>query len=96
MRLHRFYTGPDLELKHDFWLRDPALIWQWVRVLRYKPRQQVVLFDGVRTERLYEILRLSDKEAHLKMITELVRKTPKKDIYLLWALLKKDKNDLVL
>lgn len=96
MRLHRFYTGPHLELKHDFWLRDKALLWQWGRVLRFKPGQEVILFDGVRSERLYKIISLSEQTANLKMITELVRKLPQKEIYLLWALLKKDKNDLVL
>lgn len=96
MRLHRFYTGPDLELKHDFWLHDQRLIHQWRNVLRMQTGQEVVLFDGVGEDRLYKIVELTDKEAHLQMITELARKTPAKEIYLLWSLLKKDKNDWVL
>lgn len=96
MRLHRFYTGKDLELKHDFWLHDQRLIHQWRNVLRMQAGQEVVLFDGVGEDRLYKIAELTDKEAHLQMITELARKTPAKEIYLLWSLLKKDKNDWVL
>ncbi len=96
MRLHRFYVEPATRLKHDFWLREPKLLWQWRRVLRYKAGQQVVLFDGEQHERLYEITSLSDREAHLKHITDFVRKVPAREVYLLWTLLKKDKNDWVL
>ena len=96
MRLHRFYVGTELELKHNFWMNDQRILHQWKRVLRYQAGQQVVLFDGVETERLYRIVELSDTEAHLELITDFERKLPAKDVYLLWALLKKDKNDWVL
>jgi 16S rRNA (uracil1498-N3)-methyltransferase len=95
-RLHRFYVGTELELKHDFWLHDERLIYQWKKVLRYQTGQQVLLFDGVQTDRIYKIVELKDDEAHLQLITETERQTPPKDIYLLWSLLKKDKNDWVL
>lgn len=96
MRLHRFYTGKDLELKHDFWLHDERLIHQWRHVLRMLAGQDVVLFDGIGEDRLYKLVELTDKEAHLQLVTELKRKTPAKEIFLLWSLLKKDKNDWVL
>jgi 16S rRNA (uracil1498-N3)-methyltransferase len=96
MRIHRFYVGKDTALKHDFWLHDQRLIHQWRNVLRMQAGQEVVLFDGVGEDRLYKIAELTDKEAHLQMVTELERKTPAKEIYLLWSLLKKDKNDWVL
>lgn len=96
MRVHRFYVSPHIELKHDFWLHDEALIAQWNRVLRFKPGQEVVLFDGVDHERLYRILELTGREAHLQLITDYVRKLPKREIYLFWSLLKRDKNDWVL
>lgn len=96
MRVHRFYTGTGLELTHDFWLHDERLIHQWRNVLRMQPGQELVLFDGVGEDRLYKIVELTDKEAHLEMVTELARKTPAKEVYLLWSLLKKDKNDWVL
>ena len=96
MRYHRFYLPPPVELKHDFWLHDARLVHQWFRVLRFRPGQEVLLFDGIRTERLYQITDLNEREAHLLLRTDYVRKLPQKEIYLLWSLLKKDKNDWVL
>lgn len=95
-RVHRFYTGPDLKLKSDFWIHDEALLWQWNKVLRFRDGQKVILFDGDKTDRLYQVVELKKTEAHLKMITELERKLPDKHIYLMWSLLKKDNNDHVL
>lgn len=95
-RVHRFYVGKDFELKHSFWLHDQRLIHQWNKVLRYQTGQNVLLFDGVETDRLYKILELKPDEAHLELITDYDRQLPKKDVYLLWSLLKKDKNDWVL
>lgn len=96
MRIHRFYTGEDVELKHDFWLHDMRLINQWRRVLRMQPGQEVLLFDGVRADRLYKITELTETEAHLQLVTDYARTLPKREVYLLWSLLKKDKNDWVL
>jgi 16S rRNA (uracil1498-N3)-methyltransferase len=96
MRAHRFYTGKDLELKHDFWIHDGRLVYQWRTVLRMQPGQEVVLFDGVRAERLYKIVELNEREAHMQLVTDFVRQTPARELYLLWSLLKKDKNDWVL
>lgn len=96
MRIHRFYVGTDIALRHNFWLHDERLIHQWYRVLRFRPGQQVVLFDGVRSDRLYAITALTEREAHLEYRTDYVRSLPPKETYLLWALLKKDKNDWVL
>ncbi|MDB5163538.1 MAG: hypothetical protein JWS12_155 [Candidatus Saccharibacteria bacterium] len=93
MKIHRFYA-PHIELKHDFWLHDPGLLQQWRKVLRFKAGEQLVLFDG-QQDRLYKLLELKDAEAHLVLITEYARKLPAKNIYLFWALLKKDKNDWV-
>ncbi len=96
-RLHRFFVAPDIaELSHDFWLHDERLVHQWHKVLRYQSGQQVLLFDGIRTERLYTILELSHREAKLSLVTDYVRQLPSKNMYLLWSLLKKDKNDWVL
>lgn len=98
MKIHRFYIDPEstTELKHDFWLHDERLIHQWRNVLRFSPGQQVVLFDGRENERLYNIAELTAREAHLQLITDYARKTPSKEVYLFWSLLKKDKNDWVL
>lgn len=96
MRSHRFYTDGHIELKKEFWLRDEALLWQWNKVLRFKPGQEIVLFDGTKTDRLYKLLNIDSTGAQLKMITELERRLPSKHIYLFWSLLKKDNNEHIL
>lgn len=95
MKLHRFYVGDEIQLKSDFWLHNEALLWQWNRVLRFSSGQKIGLFNESK-DRIYEIIEISKKEAHLKMITEREPVIPKKHIYLFWSLLKKDNNELVL
>jgi 16S rRNA (uracil1498-N3)-methyltransferase len=95
MRLHRFYV-PDLKLAHDQWLHDQGLLHQWRNVLRYRPGQQVVLFDGQKHEHLYSLESLDKTEARLVYITDFDRKLPKRQVYLCWSLLKKDKNEWIL
>lgn len=96
MRVHRFFVGDEIELKKDFWLHDEAMLWQWNKVLRFKEDQQVILFDGRQTDRLYKIAKLDKTEAHLTMVTELEQSLPDKHVYLFWSLLKKDNNELIL
>ncbi len=96
MRVHRFYTGPDTKLENRFWLHNKDLLWQWNKVLRFRENQEVILFDGQQTDRLYKITKLDKSEANLEMITELKRQLPVKHVYLFWSLLKKDNNDLIL
>lgn len=95
-RLHRFYVGDSVELKHDFWLHDERLVWQWRKVLRMHNGQELVLFDGVRSDRLYRLVELGEREAHLEYVTDFERQVPKREVYLLWSLLKKDKNEWVM
>lgn len=96
MRIHRFYVPAPTELKHDFWLHDEKLIHQWHNVLRFAVGQELVLFDGTTHDRLYKIDEIKDNEAHLLYVTDFERKLPKHEVYLLWSLLKKDKNDWIL
>jgi 16S rRNA (uracil1498-N3)-methyltransferase len=96
VRLHRFYTGPDVKLEHYVWLKDKRIIDQWQKVLRYRAGQEVILFDGVEHERLYVISELKKDAAHLELVTDFTPKTPEREVYLFWSLLKKDKNDWVL
>lgn len=96
MKIHRFYVGQTIELKHDFWLHDERLMHQWNKVLRLRQGEQVALFDGTSTDRLYTIAELKDNEAHVQLVTDYERQLPAREVYLLWALLKKDKNDWVL
>lgn len=96
MKLHRFYTDPQLPLEQHIWLKDPVLLKQWRKVLRFQAGQQIVLFNGQNIERLYRLKQLGPGEAELDLITELVPKTPHRSVHLLWSLLKKDKNDWVI
>lgn len=96
MRLHRFYTGTELALEHYVTLKDERLLHQWQRVLRYRVGQQVILFDGAGHEALYGITELQKRSATLELITRLESAVPERQVYLLWSLLKKDKNDWVL
>lgn len=102
MRLHRFYAGGlktkwgKVELEKNFWVHDERLMNQWLRVLRYRVGDELVLFDET-TERLYKITKIEVPDSvHLELVTEMDRELPKKHVYLLWSLLKKDKNDWVL
>lgn len=95
MKLHRFYVS-DLELEHDFWLKDERLFHQWSRVLRFELGREIVLFNRERQEKLYRIVKFGDNATHLELITEMDSKLPKKEVYLCFSVLKKDKNDWVL
>lgn len=95
MKIHRFYL-PNIELSQEFWLQEPNLLHQWNKVLRFRPGQEVVLFDGVKHDKLYRLEEINPKEVRVVHITDYARKQPSKNIYLLWSLLKNDKNDWVL
>lgn len=96
MRAHRFWVGPRIQLKKDFWLHDERLLWQWNKVLRFNPGQKIILFDGEKTDRLYELVSLAASEAHLRLLTELKRNLPPAHVYLFWSLLKRENNEFVL
>ncbi len=95
MKIHRFYT-PSLMLDHSLWVRESELLHQWTKVLRFRPGQEVVLFDGVQHDKLYKITEITKNEVHLEYMTDYQRRLPSKNVYLFWSLLKKDKNDWVL
>lgn len=78
------------------WLHDEKILWQWRKVLRFEVGREVVLFNGKGEDRLYTITKLAEDEAGLTLVTELEPVRPKREVYLLWGLLKKDKNDWVL
>lgn len=95
MKLHRFYVQ-DMDLTHDFWMKDVKLFHQWTRVLRFEVGREVALFNDRCEERLYRIVKIGTDATHLELITELASKIPERDVYLCFSLLKKDKNDWVL
>lgn len=97
MKIHRFYVPEEVvSLVHDFWLHDTGLLWQWNKVLRFRAGHELVLFDGRGHDSLYRLEELKPDEAHLVHITDFRPVVPARNTYLLWALLKKDKNDWVL
>ncbi len=101
-RLHRFYAGHlhdkygPLELRQHVWVSDPELFNQWSRVLRYKLGDELVLFSGTGEDRLYKIHKIEDTSIGLELITELEPVYPKRELYLFFSMLKKDKNEWVL
>jgi 16S rRNA (uracil1498-N3)-methyltransferase len=102
MKLHRFYInemhnkfGP-IALGAELWVHDEKILNQWLRVLRYKVDDSLVLFND-NEERLYKISEIEyPHSVKLQMITELERNIPKRRVVVLWTILKKDKNDWVL
>lgn len=95
MKLHRFYVD-DMELQHNFWMQNKELFHQWTRVLRFQTGRELVIFNNNQEEKLYKIIKIGNDAVQLELITEMHPKLPKKDIYLCFSLLKKDKNDWVL
>jgi 16S rRNA (uracil1498-N3)-methyltransferase len=95
MKLHRFYL-PNTDLTHEFWMDDAGLFHQWSKVLRFEVGRELVLFNDKREERLYRIERYGDNAVKLALLTEREPQVPKRELYLCFALLKKDKNEWVL
>ena len=102
MKLHRFFAGHlhdkfgPIELRKPVWINDPALINQWSRVLRYKLGDDLVLFNGKGEDRLYKIHKFEEMSIGLELVTELEPVYPKRELYLFFSMLKKDKNEWVL
>lgn len=101
MRLHRFYIsemhnrfGP-INMGEELWVHDEKLLNQWLKVLRYRVGDQLILFND-EEERLYKIAVIEENSVKLVMETEIRRNLPTKQLYLLWSILKKDKNDWVI
>lgn len=102
MKIHRFYAGDlhdkrgPLELSHKVWVHDPLLLKQWLKVLRFRVGDELVLFDGQGEDRLYKVSAIEEGSVGLEYVTQLDPKQPSRHVYLFWSLLKSDNNDLVL
>lgn len=100
--MNRFYTGETkdrsgiLELTDHVWVNDTGLVNQITRVLRMRPGEELVLFDGKGTERLYKIEEIEPKAVHLYRVTDITPKHPRRKLLLAFSMLKKDKNEWVL
>lgn len=87
--------GP-IALGHEVWIHDERLLHQWLKVLRFHAGDEVVLFNGDE-ERLYTIAQVERSDSvKLELVTELNLTVPSRKVYLLWAVLKNDKNDWIL
>ena len=102
MKLHRFYIhemhnrfGP-IALGHEVWIHDTTLLHQWLNVLRFRVGDQLVLFNDTE-ERLYTIATIQGTDSvKLELLTDIERCVATREVYLVWSLLKKDKNDWIL
>ena len=101
MRLHRFYIKENDQLDQvigsaKLWIHNEKLLNQWLKVFRFRFGQELILFNDTR-ECLYRISSIEKSDSvQLEHITDLIRKTPKRHVYLFWALLKSDKNEWIL
>ncbi len=101
MKLHRFYIQEmhnkygEVPIGETVWVHDEKVIKQWIKVLRYRVGDELIIFNN-QEERLYKIEVISEDSVKLQMITQLERQIPHKKVYLFWSVLKKDKNDWVL
>jgi 16S rRNA (uracil1498-N3)-methyltransferase len=79
----------------NFWVNDPELVHQWTRVLRLTRDDEIILMDGQGLDRQYVIEQVDAHGVKLKLVTTLDPVKAAHDVYLFWALLKKDKNEWV-
>lgn len=94
---NRFFVSADTILKSKFIIKNPGLLHQMTRVLRFKPGEIIQLLDS--TGKIYEArVKEINKKAVIGEIINILEKpdTPKYKINLCMALLKKDKFEWVL
>ncbi len=94
MRLHRFFVGDILSGQVDgqkkLVISDEGLVHQWQKVFRLKSGDNVVLFDGSGREYTCKIEMLSKGGAEVSVGESRALHSPKKDVWLCVALIKKD------
>lgn len=95
MKLHRYYVH-EHDLRENLSLKEQDLLNQWNKVLRYKKGREVVLFNSARDIKKYRIDLIDKKEVHLSFVSNEQVVLPKKEVYLCFSLLKKDKNEWIL
>jgi 16S rRNA (uracil1498-N3)-methyltransferase len=96
MRLHRFYIN-QTPLKTQIVLEDPKLINQWLRVLRLKIGDCVILFDGSGFDYKYMLSDINKKKAELKLLEKNQNSIlPSFNLTLCPSLIKKDKLEWVI
>lgn len=94
MRQHRFYTPTSLDSRHVV-VDDSRLLHQWRKVLRVTTGQEVILFNDTH-EAVYQMEALTPSQAEFQFVVGRERQLPSRQVYILWSLLKRDKNDWVI
>jgi 16S rRNA (uracil1498-N3)-methyltransferase len=95
MRLHRFYIDTPIS-GSTFDVTNHDLVHQWRSVFRYNVGSQVILFNGTGTDYLCMISSLRSLGATLSVLRETKTEvTPRKNIWLCMALVKKDNFELI-
>ena len=95
MKLHRFYVA-GTELIEDLVINDDQYKHQWTKVLRFRVGREIALFNDQQVEYIYKITMIDKFGVRLQRLESVNPLVPKKDVYLCFSLLKKDKNDWVL
>jgi 16S rRNA (uracil1498-N3)-methyltransferase len=102
MKLQRFYIKEmhnkygEVFLGQELWVHEPELVNQILKVFRAKIGYELVLFND-KVERLYQIVKIDGFDSiKLKLVANLERKLPSKQVILLFSVLKNDKNEWVL
>ncbi len=96
MSLHRFYV-PQTDLSQQtIRITDERLLHQWRRILRFTPGDIVRLFDGNGKEISASFGSLSKNEAVLQTEADIAPQYPSLELYLAWAILKRQNNELII
>ncbi|MFH0776400.1 MAG: RsmE family RNA methyltransferase [Patescibacteria group bacterium] len=69
--MNRFFVPPGSIIDESFILRNPETIHQLAKVLRLRPGEQITLLDNSGFEFPAEILEISRKEVHLKILEKI-------------------------
>ncbi len=99
MRLHRFFIEQSVGDKKDITITTEPLIHQWKKVFRYKPGDQVTVFDNSGYEYTAQIEYMEPAEARLTVIESRQKSgldSDKKEVHLYASLTKKDTFEWVL
>jgi 16S rRNA (uracil1498-N3)-methyltransferase len=94
---NRFFVSADTILKSKFIIKDPSLLHQMTRVLRFKPGERIQFLDN--SGKIYEaeVLEINKKTVNGKILNAIEKPdAPKYKINLCMALLKKDNFEWVL
>lgn len=96
MRLHRFYIEEPIGSKGEVAVAGTELAHQLHSVFRYKPGQEVLLFDGSGAEFSAEMKELK-KDKVIFIVTEKREGlVPVRELSLCFALVKKDNSELII